>query len=89
MCTQYSFKPHFDEDDQNVAVDCGGGAGLWDRKGPGYGGIVGEEEDFKLDGLENREPVQILKDGDDMVTGAGVGVGEETDSRVFDVLKLI
>ena len=45
-------------------------------------GFVGEE-DFKLDALGNREPVEALKDGSDVITG--MGVGEETGSRVFDV----
>ena len=34
-------------------------------------GFVGEEEHFKLDALGNREPVEILEDGSDVVAGAG------------------
>ena len=50
-------------------------------------GFVGEEEDFKLDALGNREPVEVLKDESDVITGTGVG--EETGSRVLDVLDFI
>ena len=48
-------------------------------------GFVSKEEDFKLDALGNREPVEILEDRGNVVTG--VGVGEEAGSRVWDVLK--
>ena len=50
-------------------------------------GFVGEEEDFKLDVLGNREPVEFLKDGSDVLTGTGVC--EETGSRVLDILGFI
>ena len=47
-------------------------------------GFVGEEKDFELDALRDREPVEFLKDGGDMVAGAGVG--EEACSRILNIL---
>ena len=37
--------------------------------------------------LTDREPVQVLKDGGDVVSGAGVG--EEAGSAVLDILQFI
>ena len=36
-------------------------------------GFVGHEEDFVLDSLGDGEPVELVKDGGDMVTDRGVG----------------
>jgi len=36
-------------------------------------GFVGEEKDFELDALWDREPVEFLEDRGDVVTGAGAG----------------
>lgn len=47
-------------------------------------GFVSEEKDFKVDALWDREPVEVLEDGGDVVTGAGVS--EQTGGRVLDVL---
>lgn len=47
-------------------------------------GFVCEEEDFELNALWNWEPVEFLEDRSDVITGAGVG--EQTCSRVLDVL---
>ena len=44
-------------------------------------GFVWEEEDFELNLLWGREPVEVLEDRGNVVTGAGVG--EQTSSRVF------
>ena len=50
-------------------------------------GFVGEEEDFEVDALRDREPVELLEDWGDVVTGAGVG--EQAGGGVLDVLKFI
>ena len=44
-------------------------------------GFVCKEEDFELNALWNWEPVEVLEDGSDVITGAGVG--EQTCSRIF------
>ncbi len=48
-------------------------------------GFVSEEQCFELDPVRDREPVDILRERGDMVTGAGVG--EEVCGRVLDILK--
>ena len=50
-------------------------------------GFVCEEEDFELNALWDREPVEVLEDGGNVFTGAGVG--EQTSSTVLNVLELI
>ncbi len=50
-------------------------------------GFMSEEKDFKLDPLWDREPVEVLEDRGDMVTGARVG--EQASSRVLDILEFI
>ena len=47
-------------------------------------GFVCEEEDFKLNTLWNWEPVEVLEDRSDVMTGRGVG--KQTCNRVLDVL---
>ena len=47
-------------------------------------GFVCKEEDFKLNTLWNWEPVDVLGDRSDVITGGGVG--KQTCSRVLDVL---
>ena len=46
--------------------------------------FVCEEEDFKLNILWNWEPVEVLDDRSDVITGEGLG--KQTCSRVLDVL---
>ena len=46
-----------------------------------------EEEDFELNALWDREPVEVLEDGGNVFTGAGVG--EQTSSRVLNVMEFI
>ena len=36
-------------------------------------GFMGEEEDFELDALSDREPVEPLEDWGDVIMGAGMG----------------
>ena len=36
-------------------------------------GFVSNEEDFEVDSLTDGEPVEVLEDGSDVVSGAGVG----------------
>lgn len=50
-------------------------------------GFVGEEEELVLDAVLNREPVELLEDGGDVFSGAGVG--EEAGSRVLNVLQFL
>ena len=50
-------------------------------------GFVGEEEDYEMDALRDREPVELLEDWGDVVTGAGVG--EQASSRVLYALEFI
>ncbi len=50
-------------------------------------GFMSEEKDFKLDPFWDREPVEVLEDNGDVVTGRGVG--EQTSSRVLDILGFI
>ena len=45
------------------------------------------EEDFEFNLLWDGEPVKVLEDRGNVVTGAGVG--EQTSSRVLDVLEFI
>ena len=47
-------------------------------------GFVSEEKDFVTDALWDGEPVEILENRGDLITG--VGVGEQASSRVLDVL---
>lgn len=47
-------------------------------------GIMSEEKNFKLDPLCDREPVEVLEDRGDVVTG--VDMDEQASSRVLDVL---
>ncbi len=51
-------------------------------------GFVGEK-DFKLDVLGNREPLKVLEDRSDEDVVMNARVGEETGSRVLNVLKFI
>ena len=44
-------------------------------------------EGFEVNTLWNWEPVEFLEDRSDVITGAGEG--EQTCSRMLDVLKLI
>lgn len=46
-----------------------------------------EEEEFEVDVLRDREPVEVLKVGGDVVTR--VGVSEEAGCRILDVLGFI
>ena len=73
------------------AEGAGSGVGVEQVCEVGWGlvveGFVGEKEEFKLDTLRDREPVETLKHGGDVVTGAGVG--EEASRRVLDVLELV
>ena len=50
-------------------------------------GFVGDEQNFVMDALLYREPVKLLKDGGDVVSGAGVG--EETGSGVLNILQFL
>ena len=50
-------------------------------------GFVSEEKEFELDALWDREPVEVLEDRGDVVTGTGMG--EQTGSRVLNVLEFI
>lgn len=50
-------------------------------------GFEGEEEYFVLDAVQDGEPVEILEDWGDVITGAGVS--EEAGSRVLDILQFI
>lgn len=50
-------------------------------------GFIGDDEEFEMDTLGDWEPVEVMKDRGDVVTGAGVS--EETSSRVLDVLKFL
>lgn len=50
-------------------------------------GFMSEEKDFELDPLWDREPVEVLEDSNDVVTGAGVG--EQVGSRVLDVQEFM
>lgn len=45
--------------------------------------LVGEEEEFELDALLSREPVELEEDGCDELPEVGVSV--EVGSRVLDV----
>ena len=47
---------------------------------------MSNEEDFEMDSLTDGEPVEVLEDGSDVVSGAGVG--EEAGSRVLDMLDI-
>lgn len=46
-----------------------------------------DEKDFELDALSDREPVEILKDRGNVITGTGVC--QEAGSRVLDVLQFL
>ncbi len=46
--------------------------------------LSSEEKGFELDPLWVREPVEVLEDRGDVVTGAGEG--EQASSRVLDIL---
>lgn len=59
--------------------ECGGGAVQWGRRGPGYGGLCSWGEEFWTQSV----PVEVLVDRGDAVTG------EQTSSRILDVLKSI
>ena len=50
-------------------------------------GFVSEKKEFKVNALWDGEPVEILEDGGDVVTGAGVS--EQTCGGVLDVLDFI
>ena len=47
-------------------------------------GFVCEKEDFELNTMWNWEPVEVLENRSDVITGASVG--EQTCSGVLDVL---
>ena len=47
-------------------------------------GFMGEKEEFKLNALANGEPVEVLEDRGDVITGAGVS--EKAGGGVLDVL---
>lgn len=49
--------------------------------------FVGDEEEFEFNWLRNGEPVEVLKDRGDMVSGAGAG--EKSGGRVLDVLQFL
>ena len=48
-------------------------------------GFVSEEKDFVLYPLWDGEPVEVLENRGDVITGAG----EQAPSRVLDVLEFI
>lgn len=50
-------------------------------------GFVSDEEDLEMNALLNGEPVELLKDGGDVVSRAGVG--EEAGGRVLNVLEFL
>ena len=50
-------------------------------------GFVSEEEYFELNPLWDREPMEFLEIGDDVVMGAGVG--EQASSRILNMLEFI
>lgn len=54
------------------------------RGGQVMEGFEGDEEDFELDALRDREPVEVLEDRGDMFTGPCVR--EKAGSRVLNVL---
>ena len=47
-------------------------------------GFMGEEENFELDAQFDGEPMEVLEDRGDVVSGSGVG--EESGGGVLDVL---
>ena len=49
--------------------------------------LVGGKEYFELDSLFDREPVEVLEDWCDVVSG--VGAGEQAGSGVLYVLEFI
>lgn len=56
-----------------------------EQAGEEGGGLVEEEEDFKVYLLFDGEPVEVLEHRGDVVSG--VGVGEQAGSRALDVLQ--
>ncbi|MEQ2211533.1 hypothetical protein XENOCAPTIV_005342 [Xenoophorus captivus] len=50
-------------------------------------GFVGEKEDFEINSLGDTEPVELLQNWGDVVTGAGLG--EQASSRILYVLGFI
>ena len=42
-------------------------------------GFVRYEQDFEVDSLTDGEPVEVLEDGSDVVSGAGVGEGRAAE----------
>ncbi len=82
------------------AVDSPGGGGVfvYEREHAGGGpqigggsqvveGFVGDDKEFEVDALRDWEPVEVMKDGSDVV--AGTGVCGETSSRILDILWLL
>ena len=47
-------------------------------------GFVGEEKDFEVDALFDGEPMKVLENRGDMVSGGGAG--EKAGGGVLDVL---
>lgn len=50
-------------------------------------GFKGGEQQFKFYPLFDWEPVEVLEDRGDVISGAGMS--EQTGSRVLDVLKFV
>ena len=49
--------------------------------------FVGDEECFEVDSLFDGQPVEIMEDWGDVLSGAGAG--EEAGGRVLDILEFI
>ena len=50
-------------------------------------GLIGGDEDFEIDSLFDREPVEVTEDWCDVVSGAGVG--EQAGGRVLNILEFV
>ena len=57
------------------------------RRGLVMEGFVGKKKDFECDAEWDGEPVQVVKDGGDVLSGTGVS--EEAGGGVLDVLKFV
>ena len=49
--------------------------------------FVGGEEYFEVDSLFDGQPVEIMEDGGDVLSGAGAG--EEAGGRILYILKFL
>lgn len=70
-----------------MGMGCGGGGGWFRWRGTGCGCFGSEEGYFELDPLWDREPVEVLEDGVDVIMA--VGEVERASSRVLEVLEFI